>query len=85
MRDGARVVLCADALASISRFDRRIALEVRRKSRFTPQNLRHEGAQLGTAQSVVFAWLGSARHPAFAAVSKLVKALAATPLALADW
>ncbi len=31
------------------------------------------GAQLTTAETVVFDWLGSAQHPAFKAISKLVR------------
>ncbi len=61
---GHDVHIVADAVSSQSPFDRSIALE----------RMRQSGAYITTAQSLVFMLLGSAEHPDFKTLSKMVVA-----------
>lgn len=63
LEDGYKVILPADALASRCDDNYRLALE----------SMRQAGAFITSAESVIFALLGDAKHPDFRAISKLIK------------
>lgn len=60
---GKRVVIVVDAVGSRKSIDRETALR-------QPQQA---AAELSTVESILFAWLGGADHPAFRQISKLIK------------
>jgi isochorismate hydrolase len=60
---GFRVFLPADALASRSGFDRQTALRRMEKA----------GAIVTSAETCVFEWLGTADHPRFKEISRMVQ------------
>ncbi|MDD3118831.1 MAG: isochorismatase family protein [Victivallales bacterium] len=60
---GFDVVLAADTVASRNAYDRQMALEL----------MRSAGIGVTTAEAIVFAWLRTAKHPSFKAISALVK------------
>lgn len=62
---GFEVMLCTDAIGSRKAYDHEIAL----------RRMAHEGASLGTSESLLFELLQSSLHPQFKAISALVKAL----------
>ena len=63
LRRGFRVQVVADAIASRDQFDHDSALS----------RLQSSGAILTTTEAVMFEWIGSSDHPAFKAISALVK------------
>lgn len=63
LEKGQRVIVAADAIGSRKPFDKDIAL----------RNLAHAGAEVSTVEAILFGWLGSAGHPDFREVSRLIK------------
>ncbi len=63
LKNGFEVICAADAVSSRKVSDRELALKA----------MRHAGAQVLSAESVLFLLLRDAKHPAFKAVSKLVR------------
>jgi len=61
--EGFYVYVVADAVASRSELDERIAIE----------RMTMAGATMITAESVLFEWLGSAAHSEFKAISRMIK------------
>ncbi|MFG0263141.1 MAG: isochorismatase family protein, partial [Novipirellula sp. JB048] len=62
--EGFRPFVVAEAVASRHEHDREIAM----------QRMQLAGATITTAESVLFEWLGTSRHPQFKAISQLIKA-----------
>jgi nicotinamidase-related amidase len=60
---GYQVIIPADAVSSRNAYDKEIALAL----------MRAKGIEVTTTEALLFDWLESARHPAFKAVSALVK------------
>ncbi|MDD3153607.1 MAG: isochorismatase family protein [Victivallaceae bacterium] len=63
MDEGYRVIVAKDAVASRRTSDRDTSLSL----------LLARGVMVTTAESIVFEWLGTARHPSFKTILKLVK------------
>jgi len=63
LADGKEVYLIVDAVASRRREDMEVAIEL----------MRAQGVKITTAESFLFAMLGSAKNPAFKAISGLVR------------
>ncbi len=63
LSQGFEVILAADTVASRNAYDRETAIELMRAS----------GVKVTTAEAVVFALMRTAKHPAFKAVSALVR------------
>lgn len=60
---GYKVVMAADCVASRKDFDKEIAFD----------RAKHEGAVLGTYESIMFEWTETSKNPAFKTISNLVK------------
>lgn len=69
MQLGFRVQVPADAVASRHKMDWEFAL----------RRLERAGAVISTTEAALFEWIGSAEHPAFKAISDLVKEFAVPP------
>ncbi len=63
LENGFDVVLAADTVSSRNSYDREIAIELMRVS----------GVRITTAESILFGMMRTAKHPAFKAVSILVR------------
>nr|WP_229582487.1 isochorismatase family protein [Paracoccus sp. S-4012] len=63
LRAGRKVVVAADAVSSRKALDRDTALT----------GMRSMGAEISTAEAILFGWIGGADHPQFREVSRLIK------------
>lgn len=63
LEQGKSVVVVADAVASRDPEHKRLALD----------ELRHRGALVVSAESLLFEWLDDSRHPLFKTISQLIK------------